>query len=298
MADASILHIRPFRAGFGAEIEGFDAGDALSSNTVQAIRAAWLRFGVLVFSGQMLDPVRLVAFTRHFGEPVIYTRSENACAGHPEVLVLSNVVVDGKPIGAPISSRYWHSDGHFLQCPPAGTLLYGKEVPPEGGDTCFVDMRAAYRALPEQLRTEIDGRTFLMDRVQTLPFHYPDRPAPPPDQKLRWPDMPQPVVRTHSESKTNALYIGGIVPWRIVGMEPHRSDALMAQLHAIAFDEQRFGYRHRWRAGDLLMWDNRRVVHRATTYDMARHRRLMYRTTIAGDLPFYAPEKVEAAVAS
>ncbi|XHO07004.1 hypothetical protein ACEQUB_p00250 (plasmid) [Ralstonia syzygii] len=132
MADASILHIRPLTAGFGAEIEGVDTGADMTSDTVRAIRAAWLRFGVLVFGSQTLDPARQVAFTRRFGEPLVYTRSENACAGHPEVLVLSNVVVDGKPIGAAISSRYWHTDGHFLQCPPAGTLLYGKDVPPEG----------------------------------------------------------------------------------------------------------------------------------------------------------------------
>ncbi|MFM0351116.1 TauD/TfdA dioxygenase family protein [Paraburkholderia sp. RL17-347-BIC-D] len=298
MADAFNLRIRPLTAAFGAEIEGIDTGSDLALETVQAIRAAWLRFGVLVFGGQTLDPAGHVAFTRRFGEPAVYTRTENACTGQPDVLVLSNVVIDGKPIGAATSGPYWHTDGHFLQCPPAGTLLYGKEVPPEGGDTCFVDMRAAYRALPVQLRTEINGSTFLMDRVQTLPFHYPERPVPPPAQKHRWPAMPQPVVRTHPETWANALYIGGIVPWRIAGLEPHRSDALMAQLHAIAFDEQRFGYRHRWRADDLLMWDNRSVVHRATAYDMARYRRLMCRTTIAGDLPSYALGKIDAAIDS
>lgn len=287
MSDGPALGIRPLSAALGARIDGIDARAELDADTVRAIRAAWLRFGLLVFRGQALDPPRLVAFTRRFGEPVVYTRACNACDGQPEVLVLSNVVKDGKPIGAALSGRYWHTDGHYLACPPAGTLLFGAEIPAVGGDTHFVNMTAAYRALPAWVRTQIDGRTFVMDRVQTLPFHYPQRPAPPPDQKQAWPDMPQPVVRTHPETGENALYIGGVVPWRIVGMEQRLSDALMAHLHAIAFDEARFGYRHRWRAGDLLMWDNRCLAHRATDYDMVRHRRTMYRTTIAGDRPRY-----------
>ncbi|ARL90767.1 TauD/TfdA dioxygenase family protein [Burkholderia pseudomallei] len=287
MSDGPALGIRPLSAALGARIDGIDARAELDADTVRAIRAAWLRFGLLVFRGQALDPPRLVAFTRRFGEPVVYTRACNACDGQPEVLVLSNVVKDGKPIGAALSGRYWHTDGHYMACPPAGTLLFGAEIPAVGGDTHFVNMTAAYRALPAWVRTQIDGRTFVMDRVQTLPFHYPQRPAPPPDQKQAWPDMPQPVVRTHPETGENALYIGGVVPWRIVGMEQGLSDALMAHLHAIAFDEARFGYRHRWRAGDLLMWDNRCLAHRATDYDMVRHRRTMYRTTIAGDRPRY-----------
>ncbi|AGK51243.1 taurine catabolism dioxygenase TauD, TfdA family protein [Burkholderia thailandensis MSMB121] len=293
MSDGSTLCIRPLSAALGAQIDGVDARADLDADTVRAIRAAWLRFGLLVFRGQALDPARLVAFTRRFGEPVVYTRAENACDGQPDVLVLSNIVKDGKPIGAAISGRYWHTDGHFLACPPAGTLLFGDETPAEGGDTCFVNMTAAYRALPAWLRARIDGRTFVMDRVQTLPFHYPRRPAPLPDQKRVWPDMLQPVVRTHPETGQNALYIGGVVPWRIVGMEQRYGEALMAHLHAIAFDEARFGYRHRWRAGDLLMWDNRCLAHRATDYDMARYRRTMYRTTIAGDRPFYARERAQ-----
>lgn len=181
MSDGPALGIRPLSAALGARIDGIDARAELDADTVRAIRAAWLRFGLLVFRGQALDPPRLVAFTRRFGEPVVYTRACNACDGQPEVLVLSNVVKDGKPIGAALSGRYWHTDGHYLACPPAGTLLFGAEIPAVGGDTHFVNMTAAYRALPAWVRTQIDGRTFVMDRVQTLPFHYPQRPAPPPD---------------------------------------------------------------------------------------------------------------------
>ncbi len=281
-----VLELRVLSPVLGAEVVGLDLREDLCAGTVRALRAAWLRHGVLLLRGQRLDPVSLVAFTRRFGEPVVYTRSENACAGHPEVLVLSNARVDGKPVGAAISGRYWHTDGHFLERPPAGTVLFGKDVPPERGDTVFANMVAAYAALPQALRDAVDGRSFVMDRVRSLAWHYPERPTPGPEQKLLWPDKVQPLVRTHPETGAQALYIGGIVPWRIVGMEPAQSDALMARLHAHAF-QPRFRFRHRWQPGDLLMWDNRSTAHKATTYDMERHTRTMLRTTIAGDVPFY-----------
>ncbi len=291
------LSLRPLSPVLGAEVEGVDLRADLPGTTVRTIRQAWLRYGVLLFRRQDPEPSQLVAFTRRFGEPVVYTRSENARTDHPEVLMLSNARAAGRPVGAAISSRYWHTDGHFLECPPAGTLLYGKQVPAEGGDTWFAHMGAAYRRLPDSLRGEIDGRAFLMDRVQTLPYHYPDRQIPGPGQKLLWPDMPQPLVRTHPETGAQALYIGGLVPWRIVGMDRERSDALMARLHAVAFD-QTFCWRHRWQPGDLLMWDNRTLAHQATAYDMERYTRTMYRTTIAGDRPFYSADGSRAALAS
>ncbi|MES2936336.1 MAG: TauD/TfdA family dioxygenase [Pseudomonadota bacterium] len=291
------LQLRVLSPALGAEVAGLDLREELSDATVRALRTAWLRHGVLLLRGQRLDPVSLVAFTRRFGEPVVYTRSENACAGHPEVLVLSNAKVEGKPIGAAISGRYWHTDGHFLECPPAGTVLFGKEVPPERGDTVFVNMAAAYAALPDDLRDAIDGRGFVMDRVQSLAYHYPERPTPGPGQKLLWPDRVQPLVRTHPETGARSLYIGGIVPWRIVGMEAGDSDALMARLHAHAF-QPRFRFRHRWQPGDLVMWDNRCTAHKATGYDMQRHTRTMLRTTIAGDAPFYAAAAGSAAASA
>lgn len=293
----SSVRLLPLGPHLGAQVEGIDVRDGLGGETIGELRRAWLRHGLLVFRNQSLDASDLLAFTRCFGEPVIYTRSENAAARHPEVLVLSNRKVEGKPIGAAISSRYWHTDGHFLQEPPAGTFLHGVDVPPEGADTWFCNMAAAYASLAPALRREIDGRTFIMDRVQTLPYHYPDRAVPGPEQKLLWPDMHHPVVRTHPDTGVQALYIGGLVPWRIVGMEPSQSDALMARLHAAAFDE-RFCWRHRWQPGDLLMWDNRTLSHRATAYDMQRYTRTMLRTTIAGDRPYYRADAIAPARAS
>jgi taurine dioxygenase len=291
------LSLRVLTDVFGAEVQALDLSGRLKGGTVRAVRAAWLRYGVLLFRRQSLTPGALVAVTRCFGRPVVYTRSENACAGHPEVLMLSSARKNGRPLGAAISSRYWHTDGHYLRCPPAGTLLFAEVVPPSGADTWFADMAAAYQGLPEEVREQINGRTFLMDRVQTLPYHYPERPLPGPHQKLLWPVQAQPVVRTHPETGSQVLYIGGLVPWRIESLPRHVSDELMARLHAVAFQE-RFCWRHQWQPGDLLMWDNRRVAHKATGYDMDRHVRTLLRTTFEGDLPYYAASSGPATSAS
>ncbi|HSK39883.1 MAG TPA: TauD/TfdA family dioxygenase [Arenibaculum sp.] len=269
----------------GAEIRGVDLSQPVAPQTFAAIHDAWMQHEVLVFRGQTMTPGQQIAFTRLFGELVVYTRSENALPGNAEVLVLSNVVENGRRTGAAISGRYWHVDGHFLESPPAGTLLYAREVPLVGGDTWFTSMTAAYAALPDVLKDRIAGRRLLMSRIQSLPYHYPERPPPTDEQRRQWPDVPQLLVRTHPGNGRKALFFGGIVPWRIVGMAEDESNALMAELHERTFQE-RFMYVHRWQAGDVLLWDNRATAHRATGFDMAAHRRTMHRTSIAGDVPF------------
>ncbi|MCW0066477.1 TauD/TfdA family dioxygenase, partial [Burkholderia pseudomallei] len=174
----------------GARNQRIGARSELDADTVRAIRAVWLRFRLLVFRGQALDPPRLVPFTRRFGEPVARVARARIDDGQPEVLVLSNVVKDGKPIGAALSGRYWHTDGHYLACPPAGPLLFGAEIPAVGGDTHFVNMTAAYRALPASVRTQIDGRSFVIDRLPTLPFPLPQPPSPAPGPHEGWAAMP------------------------------------------------------------------------------------------------------------
>ncbi len=278
------MEIRRLSPTLGAEVLGVDLAAPLSQDVIDALRAAWLAHGVLVIRRQQLTAAEQIAFTRRLGEPFVYTRSENAHPEHPELLVLSNVVENGRPIGAAISGRYWHTDGHFLAEPPAGTLLYARAIPPVGGDTWFANMTAAHASLPPELAARIDGLKILISRVDSLPYHYPARPAPPPDQRERWPDMPHPLVRTHPETGRKALYFGGIVPWQIVGMPASESRPLLEELQRIALAPP-FVYSHTWQLGDAVLWDNRCVSHRATDYDMTRYQRTMYRTTIAGDVP-------------
>lgn len=279
------MDIRRLSPALGAEVFGVDLAGPLSDDTVKALRAAWLDHGVLVFREQDMTAAQQIAFTRRLGELFLYTRSENAHPDHPELLVLSNVIENGRRLGAAISGRYWHTDGHFLAAPPAGTLLCAQLVPAIGGDTWFANMTAAYEALPPATVARIGGLRILVSRVDSLPYHYPERPAPPANQREIWPDMPQPLVRTHPETGRKALYFGGIVPWQIVGMPAAESKALLEELQAFALSP-RFVHAHRWQTGDAVLWDNRCIAHRATEYDMTKYKRTMYRTTIAGDVPF------------
>jgi taurine dioxygenase len=278
------MDIRRLSPALGAEVRGVDFSGTVSDAAVATLRAAWLEHGVLVIRGQRMTAAQQVGFTRRLGDPVVYTRSENAHPEHPELLVLSNVIVNGRRLGAAISGRYWHTDGHFLAAPPAGTLLCAQLVPAVGGDTWFANMTAAYEALPPAMVARLGGLRILVSRVGSLPYHYPERPALPANQRELWPDMPQPLVRTHPETGRKALYFGGIVPWQIVGMPAVESKELLEELQAFALSPP-FIHAHRWEAGDAVLWDNRCIAHRATEYDMTKYSRTMYRTTIAGDPP-------------
>ena len=282
-----MLKLRPLTDIVGTEVSGLDLAQPLGAADFETIRRAWLDSTILLFRGQSITPVQQVAFTLLFGELVTYGRSEHALPGHPEVLVLSNMKRDdGEPMGAPVAGRYWHTDGHFLEQPPAASFLYAVEVPANGGDTLFANMYAAYEALPEATRRRINGRRVIISRVQSRPFNYPHKPQVTTEERAAWPDMPQPLVRTHPETGRPALYVGGNVPWRIEGMPHSESDILIPELQAFA-TQSRFVYVHRWQAGDAILWDNRSAMHRATAYDLLNDKRLMHRTTVAGDLPFY-----------
>ncbi|HZX87458.1 MAG TPA: TauD/TfdA family dioxygenase [Reyranella sp.] len=277
-----MLSFRPLNDVIGAEVSGVDLAEPLSPADFDRIKAVWFDRTILVFRGQSMTPAQQIAFTRLFGELVVYTRSTNALPGHPEVLVLSNLTRDGKPIGSPASGRYWHSDGHYLKQPPSASLLYGIEVPPTGGHTWFANMQAAYDALPDATKQRIDGRKVIISRVQSRPYNYPNKPPVTEQERAAWPDMPQPLVRTHPETGRKALYVGGNVPWQVEGMPVEESDVLIPQLQAFATRPE-FTYVHHWRAGDVILWDNRSSMHRATAYDQIGGRRLMHRTTVAGD---------------
>ena len=194
------------------------------------------------------------------------------------MLVLSNIRVDGTLIGSPVSGRVWHSDGHYLEKPPAGSLLLAETVPPEGGDTLFANQIAAYEDLPANVKKRIAGREVVISRIQSRPYNYPDRPPPTQAERAEWPDVIQPIVRIHPVSGRPALYTGGNVPWQIIGMSRTESLALITFLQEFSVLD-RYVYRHRWQPGDIIVWDNRSALHKATWYDGERYRRLMYRTT-------------------
>lgn len=278
------LQLRPVSPAIGIEARGIDLSQPLSARAFDRLHSAWLETGLLIVRNQALSPSQQIAFTRRFGEILTYTRSENAHPDHPELLLLSNMLRDGRPCGSPASGRYWHSDGHFLRRPPSASLLFGVIVPPIGGDTWFANMTMAYDALPQETKDRIDRLRVIISRVRSRPYNYPDKPPVTAAERAAWPDMDQPMVRTHPETGRKALYVGGNVPWLVEKMEESESTPLVSGLQAHAVQE-RFVHIHRWRQGDLVIWDNRSTLHRATGYDQAGSRRHMHRTSVAGDLP-------------
>lgn len=274
-----MIELVPITERIGTEVRGVDVTEGISTRDFDRIYRAWIDSTILLFRGQSMTPDQHVDFTRRFGEVVSYTRKEFA-AERPEILILSNIARNGRLIGSPVSGRVWHTDGHYLAEPPAGSMLHALEVPPQGGDTWFANMFAAWEDLPEQVKRRIEGREVVISRVQSRPYNYPDRPPPTEAERAEWRDMPQPMVLTHPENGRKAVYAGGNVPWRIVGMEESDSAPLVTFVQEFSV-QPRFTYRHRWRAGDIILWDNRSAMHRATGYDMTRWRRLMHRTTLA-----------------
>ncbi|MCK7624978.1 TauD/TfdA family dioxygenase [Streptomyces sp. RS10V-4] len=289
-----MLELVPLTDGIGTEVRGIDVTGDLSDRDFERILRAWTDTTILLFRGQRMTPEQHIAFTRRFGEVYTYTRSQFNHADHPEILILSNITRDGKPIGSAYSGRVWHSDGHYLANPPIGSMLYALETPPTGGDTWFGNMIAAYEALPARVQERIEDLKVIISRVQSRPYNYPDRPAPTAQEIAEWPDVAQPLVRVHEVSGRKALYAGGNVPWRIEGMPPEESAPLITFLQEFAV-QPRFTYRHRWQPGDIILWDNRSAMHRATYYDHVAHRRLMHRTTLSAPQPATAGPTAGAA---
>lgn len=275
-----MLDLVPLTETIGTEVRGIDVSEDISTRDFNRVYQAWIDTTILLFRGQRMTPEQHIAFTKRFGEIVKYTRSEFSEGEYPEVLILSNITKNGKLIGSPVSGRVWHTDGHYLDDPPAGSMLYGIETPPVGGDTWFANMVAAYDALPSVTKEKIDGLKVVISRLRSRPYNYPDRPMPAPKELESWVDVTHPLVRTHEVSGRKAIYAGGNVPWRIEGMSEDESLPLITFVQEFSV-QPRFTYRHQWRAGDIILWDNRSAMHKATPYDQVAYRRLMHRTTLS-----------------
>jgi len=230
-------------------------------------------------------------------------RKESRLAGHPEILVISNIVKDdGTPLGAQDAGRFWHSDLSYKIEPSMLSALYAVEVPVKNGralgDTRFASTTAAYAALPEDTKRKLQGLTNVHSYVY---YRTKNRQAQKEEQEAGGrvvteyelseeqlksvPEVEVPVVRTHPITKRKGLFVNEAHTARIVGLRKEESDALLDELcrHIVQRD---FIYTHRWQPGDLLMWDNAAVQHKATfDYDLPL-RRLMYRTTVRGSVPF------------
>ncbi|HVE48014.1 MAG TPA: TauD/TfdA family dioxygenase [Casimicrobiaceae bacterium] len=277
--------IRPLRDDFVAEVIGLDVAN-LDAAGFSALEAAWARHGILVMRDLTMTPEQHIAFTRRFGELHIMEPLQYNLPGYPEIFVVSNVEEGGKALGMKRAGWGWHSDGEDKARPNAGSMLHALQLPPEGGDTLFADMRAAHAALPSDVRKTIAGRRACFSRVRLHHVHYPHLPALSEEEKRKRPDVWHPIERAHPRSKRTALYIGR---WacEIEGLDEAEGRALIEHLQDFAVRDE-FVYRHRWRPRDAVLWDNRCAQHCATPFDDAKYRRHMHRTTLEGEVPLMA----------
>ncbi len=282
--NGSPLNIRPLANDFGGEVHGVDLSAPLPDTAFNAIRDAFHQRGVLLFRDQALSLDALVAFASRFGPLDIHHLAERTFPDHPEVRVLSNVRRDGKLIGTYRGGHYWHSDLSFLPETGYATFLYGIECPPEGADTLFADMRAAWDAMPSDMRSSLEGKTAMHDRAFRYSEIYPERPPLTPEQIAKVPPAEHPAIVTHPPSGRKSVFLMKDMIRGLGDLDEEATYALVSQVEAFCTRPQ-FVYPHKWREGDLVMWDNRATLHRATPYDAEKYTRLLHRVQIKGEAP-------------
>ena len=280
------ISFRPIKGRFGVEALGVDPTLAVDEPTFRALEDAWYRHSLLLFRGLSMSPEQHVAFTRRLGPLHIMQPEKYNLPDHPEVFVVSNAEENGRQIGMRRVGLGFHTDGEDKIIPNAGSFLYARQVPAEGGDTLWADMYAAWETLPEATRRRIIGRRARFSRVEMHHVHYPYEPALTEEQKRARPDVWHPLARKHPRTGRTALYMGR---WAvdIEGLPREEGRALIQELQAHS-QKPEFIYRHRWQIGDAMLWDNRCTQHCATEFDESRYVRLMLRTTLEGEAPILA----------
>ncbi len=282
------LEIRKVHPHIGAEVSGVDLGAPLRDDIFARIRDAFHAHSVLVFRDQNITDEQQVAFSARFGE--LERTSFTIAADNPYVYRLSNVDGDGKVLPANSDKRTflvvnlrWHTDSSFRAIPAMASALSAREIPAtEPGDTEFASMRIGWETLPEEKRAAIEGLSALHSYAHTL-GHFGEHGV----KKSELDELPSaehPVVRSDHPAGSKSLYVSGHIE-RVVGMAPEAGRALKHELIDWC-TRPGYVYRHQWRRHDLVLWDNRCALHRATNIP-PRERRLMHRTTVAGVGPVH-----------
>ena len=278
------ISVRPLTAHLGAEVSGVKLADDISDEVFHAIYQAYLRYQVLLFRPQDLPPGRQVEFARRFGEVQIHVMNQYHADGFPELYRLSNLDDQGRPNGRhpDKGTLYWHTDGSWRRVTGQATIIYGEVVPKVGGETHFCDMYGAYERLDPPWKARIAN----LRAMHNLDFSRTRRHGEDPmseAQRRETPPVDHPVVRTHPETGRKCLYLGDHAE-SIVGMPYAEGRALIEELNALAVHPD-LTYEHRWTPKELIVWDNRCVMHRATPYDPATQGRVVRRCTVLGEIP-------------
>lgn len=284
------LRVVPLNAPIGAEIQGVDLSQDIDPGVMLLIEAAYDRHSVLVFRDQRLTPKQQIRFSGFFGPLEIHVLKPYLLADHPEILVVSNIRDDeGRFIGLPDAGQTWHTDTSYRKEPSRGSVLYALEIPhaPNGrplGDTLFAGTAPAYDDLSPEMKTMLAGKKAVHSYGRRKRVPGSQRAKLTREQLDQTPDVTHPVVRTHPATGRKALYVFSGECTGIEGMAEERALELIAELteHCI---QPKYIYRHAWREGDVVMWDNAATLHLATPDYELPQRRLLHRTTIEGGVP-------------
>ena len=280
------FEVQSLTRNLGARISGVDLARELSEEDFRALYQAFLRYQVLVFAPHDVPAGRQVEFARRFGEVQVHVMNQYHADGYPELYRLSNLDEHGRPNGKhpDKGTLAWHTDGSWQRVTGQATIIYGEVMPERGagGETHFCDMYGAYERLDAAWKARIAN----MRAVHNLDFSRTRRHGEDPmteAQRLAKPPVDHPVVRTHPETGRKCLYLGDHAE-SIVGMPYEEGRALIEELNALAIHPD-LTYEHRWTTRELIVWDNRCVLHRATAYDAATQRRVIRRCTVLGEIP-------------
>jgi len=292
------ITIRKLHPLFAAEIGGVDTGEPMDDATFTAIRAALDEYSVLVFHDQSLDDERQVAFSRRFG-PLETSGKANPATGthfarqsNLDINTGAVIPAEDRRMVYQKGNYLWHTDSSFKAVPSLCSLLSARVVPPVGGNTEFAAMTAAYDALPDNVKQKLEGLVAEHSLVYSRETVSTESLTA--EMKAELPGAWQAMVRDNPVNHRKAIYAGAHAS-HVIGWPREESRAFIAWLNAFATQPQ-FVYSHAWRDGDLVIWDNRAVLHRATAYDTLGHQRLMQRTTVSGQLMTTAqPERYELA---
>jgi len=289
------MKVTPVHPCLGARVDGVDLAAPLDETTFRAIFDAFQEYSVLVFHDQRVTDEQQMAFSRRFGplETTINATGREARL-HPNLVDLSNVDPDhddrlmdwsNRRMMYQSGNQLWHTDSSFKPVPAHSSALSGREVPPVGGETEFVSMRHAYATLPDETRRLLHGRVVVHSILysrSTIAKGLFD-----PDQEKGLPPVRQALIRPNPVNGRPSIYVGSHA-WYVEGMGYDESRRLLDDLLAHTTQPDHV-YQHRWRQWDLVMWDNRCVLHRGRPWDAANYRRVMRRTTVAGDGPTAEP---------
>ena len=284
------LNFENLTENVGSEVTGLDMSRPLTDDTRDRLERELAERSVLLVRGQIdLTPEEHIAFSRCFGDLEEHVLQNFCLPGHPEIFVVSNIVENGKHIGAYGGSKEYHSDLAYLPEPSMGSVFHCLECPEEGGETAIVSMSAVHDALPAERRDWLSRQSAIFDYVWQYERAHRDRPELTEEQKARVPPIGHPAVRTHPVSGNPALFLSEIWVRRFEGVADEESQTMIREILDFATRPE-FTYVHKWQPGDVIIWDNRNSMHKACPFDEENTRRRMHRTTIKGTAPFFRAE--------